>query len=58
MADYKNTDKVSKKFVELDNAMKPFRDAHLKYHAELTDEFDIDESKDYYDSEETSLSTS
>lgn len=51
MADYKNIDKVSEKFVELDNAMKTFRDAHLKYHAELTDEFDVDESKEYYDSE-------
>ena len=36
--------------------MKTFRDAHLKYHAELTDEFDIDESKEYYDSEEAKVS--
>ena len=56
MADYKNIDKVSEKFVELDNAMQTFRDAHLKYHAELTDEFDIDESKEYYDSEEAKVS--
>ena len=56
MADYKNIDKVSEKFVELDNAMKTFRVAHLKYHAELTDEFDIDESKEYYDSEEAKVS--
>ena len=56
MADYKNIDKVSEKFVEVDNAMKTFRDAHLKYHAELTDEFDIDESKEYYDSEESKVS--
>ena len=55
MADYKNIDKVSEKFVELDNAMQTFRDAHLKY-AELTDEFDIDESKEYYDSEEAKVS--
>ena len=32
------------------------RDAHLKYHAELKDEFDIDESKEYYDSEEAKVS--
>ena len=56
MADHKNIDKVSEKFVELDNAMKTFRVAHLKYHAELTDEFDIDESKEYYDSEEAKVS--
>ena len=36
--------------------MKTFRDAHLKYHAELTDEFNMDESMEYYDSEEAKVS--
>ena len=53
MADYKSIDKVSEKFVEIDIAMKTFRDAHLKYHAELTNELDINE---YYDSEEAKFS--
>ena len=56
MADNKSIDKVSEKFVELDIAMKTFRDARLKYHAELTDELDIDESKEYYDSKEAKVS--
>ena len=38
--------------------MKSFRNAHGKYHAEVTDEFDIDESKEYYDSEEAKVSQS
>ena len=59
MADYKSIDKVSEKFVKLDIAMKTVRYAHLKYHLNLTDELDIDESKEYYDSEESqSFSTS
>ena len=56
MADYKSIVKVSEKFVKLDIAMKTFREAHLKYHAELTDELDIDESKGYNDSEEAKFS--
>ena len=56
MLDYKNTDQVREKYVELNNAMLNFRDVHMKYHAELTDECDVDESKEYYDSEETRVS--
>lgn len=55
MVDYKNIDKVSEKFVELDNVMKIFRDVYLKYYVEFIDEFDIDEFKEYYDFEEVKV---
>lgn len=55
MVDYKNIDKVSEKFVELDNVMKIFRVVYLKYYVEFIDEFDIDEFKEYYDFEEVKV---
>ena len=36
--------------------MKTFRDAHLKYHAELIGEFDIDEFKESFVSKEAKVS--
>ncbi|RUA06459.1 MAG: hypothetical protein DSY43_01925, partial [Gammaproteobacteria bacterium] len=56
MSDYKNIDLVREKFNELNDSMKRFKDAHTKYHVEITNEYDIEESKEYYDSEETKVS--
>ena len=55
MSDYENIDQVREKFEEVNKAMRNFTDAHLKYHGELTDRYDIDESQEYHDSESLSL---
>ena len=52
MSDCENIDRVREKLNEMDISMRRLKDAHEKYHAELMDEYDIEESKEYYEYEE------
>lgn len=52
MSDCENVDRVREKLNEMDISMRLLKDAHDKYHAELMDEYDIEESKEYYEYEE------
>src|SRR6056300_154966 len=47
---------VSSKYNQLKVAIKTFRDVHSKYHSALEDEWDIDESLEYFTSVETKVS--
>ena len=46
-----NLDSVKEKLPDLDLAAERFRSAHENYHSNLTDEVDVEESQEYFESE-------
>jgi len=57
MNDYDNIDEVRKGVIALKSAFIDFKQSHNMYHTELSDEYDLEESNEYYASEEAKVSS-